>query len=1619
MIQDKKATWPGGFSAALAGEDQLRKEYEAYVAEQKLRQEYEAYVAAQSQPAPALAAEDRPGVLESAAYAAKSVGRGFVESGTSMLAGAGALGAGMTESARGLARQGVGDPIPPLFNASLGERVGGFMQGKQRMDAEYAPDRDERFRGSMLESVPEAFGSAGAFIVGGLATPAAPALGIGALGAASQFTSGYYDALAETQDLDKAFQAGLANAPAGLLEAIPLGGQVARFLGRANKATGGSLGRIMATAVVEGSENAAQELVQSGWQDAVAKYVMEYDTDREMLTDALRQEALPAFIVGAVLGGLSSVGQLPPDVAEKYGVEAQVNEAASAPPEVNVPVETLPSQPGQEPGQTAPPEAAPAVAPQEVATDKTADTGAPVQNLDATAPVGVGAQPAVVGVTQSNDPRFSPELQQPAAPPSAPQAPVEAGAPPSSPSQGAPTADTPSTPAPDATGIKNRTVEAELERIGRPIPPGEDPVSFKQRHAEAKDVLEADPMAGQKLVADLQATNRPPTDLEDAILTFEVNRLRVEREAAQDAFNAAPSPEAQKRIDAAIDAYAAAADVTKSAGTASSRSLSFRRMMLARDYSLAAIEARAIGANQGFPLSPEQTAEVAKLADEMKALQAKLAKVQEEADLRAATMEAEIAFLRMQKSAGKAVAKRGRAKRIAESKAKIDDLWKEWNSATRGQASMSLGGVDPKLVTIAFKLAVEYSKLGTLSFQQWSDAMVSKGGETIRPYLQPAWEQAQKSLREERAAALKQRAAEGRPLAKQRPMILRLAESFVEGGISDRDALTDAVHEVVKEAYPTVTRRQVMDAISGYGDFKPLTDDAVKRQLRDIRGQLQQVAKLEDLAAKLPPKKSGAERQAPSKEQRRLILKVNEARRRAGIKSSGPDTLKTVEDSMRARYQNQIDDLQYQIDNKTQIVRDRTKTEPSAEVMALREKRDALRREFEALFPKDIGPEMNPDVARVREQIAEVEKQLAAGGKVDPKRAKQGPPIEMVAQLQERLRGLKEELARVQKQAKPTKPDPAIAQLEEAIAELDRRIKEGGAPAQSRAERQGPPTEPVFKLRQQREALQKQLAEMRRKDPATIRLEAAQRAVEESIADYERRIAAGETAAKQRQPGPTNAELDALRARRDALRAELDEMRPRQTQDEKDLAAFKRRKLNEIARLKERAFYGEFEDPRPGPRVKKEIALDTEAIKVQAEEQALKRKIEAQIAKYEYENRSRAQIVRDKLSEAFHFQKSFWSAFDFSAVFRQGGFFTAAYPGRAATRWAPEMARSTFSEQRMQEIDAALRARPHAGLAARAGQELRELDGPISAKDERFRSKLAERIPGVRASNRAFNTYLNMQETEMFDAMVDGMPQTPTLEDAKVFAQIASIGTGKAYVESKWLKSLLVAAGNGLWSPSLHFSRLQLVAKPFMLAFDGSVSPQAKFAVAKMYARSLRGLAAVYISLQIAKEVFDIDDEDLDIEWDPRSSDFGKIRVGDRRYDPLGGLSQLTVVFTRIVGGEVKTLDGEVKPIRGPDRGFGSKLPTDYGFRFLRSKATPMLGELMNLADQQDFVGRKYDLGDFALGFVVPLSIRDVKNSLEEEGVPLSAANFVISLLGIGTSIYDTPEKRAEREANE
>jgi hypothetical protein len=283
-----------------------------------------------------------------------------------------------------------------------------------------------------------------------------------------------------------------------------------------------------------------------------------------------------------------------------------------------------------------------------------------------------------------------------------------------------------------------------------------------------------------------------------------------------------------------------------------------------------------------------------------------------------------------------------------------------------------------------------------------------------------------------------------------------LAKQFISEGITEREALIDAVHRELQSVLPGITRDETMDAISGYGQFRPLSRGEIEVRLRDLKGQMQQLGKLRDMIAGQAPSKTGIERRTPSDEERRLIQQVNEAKRKGGFVVTDPATqLKSALDGIKTRLRNQIADLEEQLESRQQIVKKKTGVTYDAEALALKKQRDVLKAEYDEMFgTKELTDEQRIKMATasLERSVAEYERRVASGKYSDlfpGKKPSRTPDAAVLTALRARRDALRAELKELQDITSPQRtPEERaekayIKRTTTRIADLTDRLARG------------------------------------------------------------------------------------------------------------------------------------------------------------------------------------------------------------------------------------------------------------------------------------------------------------------------------------------------------------------------------------------------------------------------------------------------------------------------------------------------------------------------------------------------------------------------------------------------
>jgi hypothetical protein len=267
---------------------------------------------------------------------------------------------------------------------------------------------------------------------------------------------------------------------------------------------------------------------------------------------------------------------------------------------------------------------------------------------------------------------------------------------------------------------------------------------------------------------------------------------------------------------------------------------------------------------------------------------------------------------------------------------------------------------------------------------------------------------------------------------------------------------------------------------------------------------------------------------------------------------------------------------------------------------------------------------------------------------------------------------------------------------------------------------------------------------------------------------------------------------------------------------------------------------------------------------------------------------------------------------------------------------------------------------------------------------------------------------------DVFDALAAklGKRGTVTFDEARMIANFVNVTTGRGSLGG------VEAAGNTL---ATYFFAPRYVASRFQFLLGQPLwKPLAKgnmrttSLLAQEYAKALGGLAVFYGVFSLIRNLSDDNDpKKPTFDWNPLSSGFGKVRMGNTYIDPLSGLSQTAVVLNRIIQGVYETVSGKKGSI--PKKKVPNEGITEYNLlSFVRSKLSPGIGAGVDIALGKNVVGEKVTPGSVATRMVAPLGLKDIYDTMLEQGIPKGTALSILTILGMGMQNYDAKKKRAK-----
>lgn len=392
--------------------------------------------------------------------------------------------------------------------------------------------------------------------------------------------------------------------------------------------------------------------------------------------------------------------------------------------------------------------------------------------------------------------------------------------------------------------------------------------------------------------------------------------------------------------------------------------------------------------------------------------------------------------------------------------------------------------------------------------------------------------------------------------------------------------------------------------------------------------------------------------------------------------------------------------------------------------------------------------------------------------------------------------------------------------------------------------------------------------------------------------------------------------------------------------------------------------------------------------------------------------------VKSAIDEFIGLPKSIVSTLDNSVIGRQGWKTLMTSPkvwAKNSLKSFEDIARTFGGKEVLDETQANIVSRKNAlnGLYDKAdlavygtGKQFAEEAYPTSF------GKLAKNKAGkivltpFRASEEAFSGWQQRARADLFDWYIDDFAKKGgdinNSKEVKAIGQMVNALTSRGKLP-KDMERAANTLNKLFFSPRLLKSNIDVLGGHILTGAGGSNY------VRKRAARNLVKIAVgSATALKLASAA-----TGGKIETDPRSSDFGKLRIGDTRHDLTGGMAGLVTLGSRLLptmnddewGFFTKSSStGNMKKLN--EGGFGDATAEDVLLDFLGNKLSPTAAAVRDIYRGKDFDGNRPTIASTAKNLTMPLIVQqysDLKNARNPGNI---VATMISEGLGVGTSTY-------------
>lgn len=370
---------------------------------------------------------------------------------------------------------------------------------------------------------------------------------------------------------------------------------------------------------------------------------------------------------------------------------------------------------------------------------------------------------------------------------------------------------------------------------------------------------------------------------------------------------------------------------------------------------------------------------------------------------------------------------------------------------------------------------------------------------------------------------------------------------------------------------------------------------------------------------------------------------------------------------------------------------------------------------------------------------------------------------------------------------------------------------------------------------------------------------------------------------------------------------------------------------------------------------------------------------------------------------ALNLPRSVMASVDYSAPLRQGVFVLPkqfiTHPIRT-TKTLVQMFKASMSEKEFGKMMQSIKDTPTYQLKVDNKLALTDLGTSLSTREEAFMSKLAEKIPLVKPSARAYTGFLNKLRSDLFDDLYNtAVREGKVANNAKLVSDIANFvntSTGRGSLPTMF-ERMAPTLNAAFFSPRLMASRVNLLNPVYYAKLDPFVRKEAIKNLVSVVGTGLSVLTLAKLN-------------GLEVGTNPTSADFGKIKTGTTRYDIWGGFQQYVKLFAQLATGKLTSTTTGLTYDLNEEGKYRPITRMDIIARFFAQKQAPIVSFAAMLLSGETQMGEKPNYPAEVANRFIPMVIADMYDLYRDGGLNNTILGTP-AIFGVGLQTYG--EKQA------